>query len=318
LNTSWIRAADLLRPGDPRLADARNAGFTTAVTFPAQGIFAGQGAVINLGAGKAGEMVISSPAGLYLSMRPGGSGGGFPSSPMGVIAYIRQVYEDSRHYRTATDLYAKSPSGRQRPRYDRALEGVLEAPRVLLPVPRAIDIEPMIRFSAELKANSIFYGGHEAYRAADLLKRSGSPLLVSLKWPEKDRDGDPDEPVPIQQLELWDSAPSTPAVLAKAGVSFALYSDGIEKPRDVLKAVKRAIDAGLAPEAAVRAMTLSAAQIYGVSDRLGSIETGKIANLVVTRGNLFEDKTTVEYVFVDGVKFQPPAETPTAEEPSSR
>jgi hypothetical protein len=251
-------------------------------------------------------------------MQGGGSGGGFPSSPMGVIAYIRQVYTDAEHYRTANGVYAKNPSGMQRPRYDRALEGVLEPPRVLLPVSRAVDIERMIRFSAELKAKAVFYGGHEAYRAAELLRKSGIPLLVSLKWPERGRDADPNEPVPLQTLEVWDNAPSTPAALTSAGVPFAFYSDGIEKPRDVLKAVKRAIDAGLAPEAAVRAMTLSAAQIYGVSDRLGTIEKGKIANLVVTRGSLFEDTTTVEYVFVDGVKFQPPAEAATAEEPTAR
>jgi imidazolonepropionase-like amidohydrolase len=176
----------------------------------------------------------------------------------------------------------------------------------------------MIRFSAELKAKTIFYGGHEAYRSADLLKASGVPLLVSLKWPARDKDADPNEPVPIQELERWENAPSTPAALARAGVLFAFYSDGLEKPLDVVKAVKRAIDAGLPPEAALRAMTLSAAEMYGVADLLGSIDTGKIANLLVTRGNLFEDKTTIEHVFVDGVKFKPVAEGAAGEEQTSR
>ena len=317
-NTSWLRAADLVRPNNQRIADARNAGFTTAVSFPARGIFAGQGAVVNLGGERAGEMVVASPAGLYLRMASSGFGGGFPASSMGVIAYVRQIYLDAEHYRSARDVYAKTPSGMQRIHYDRALEGVLETPRVLLPVPRAIDIERMIRFSAELKTSTILYGGHEAYRSAGLLKDSAIPLLVSLKWPERSRDADPEEPVSLQELELREKAPSTPATLAKAGVPFAFYSDGIEKPRDVLKSVKRAIDAGLGAEAAVRAMTLAPAEFYGVADRLGSIGIGKIANLVVTRGNLFDDNTRVEYVFVDGVKFQPMAEAATAEEPASR
>jgi imidazolonepropionase-like amidohydrolase len=77
------------------------------------------------------------------------------------------------------------------------------------------------------------------------------------------------------------------------------------------QAVKKAIDAGLSREDAVRALTLSPAEIYGVADRIGSIEKGKIGNLVVTRGDLFDDRTKVEMIFVDGKKYVPaPAATP--------
>src|ERR1022692_64654 len=99
--------------------------------------------------------------------------------------------------------------------------------------------------------------------------------------------------VTLNQLEAIDQAPSVPAILQKAGVKFALYSDGLDQPRDLQRAVKKAIDAGLSREDAIRALTLSPAQIYGVADRLGSIEKGKIANLVVTKGELFDDRTTV-------------------------
>ena len=78
--------------------------------------------------------------------------------------------------------------------------------------------------------------------------------------------------------------------------------------------MKKAIDAGLSREDALRALTLSPAEIYGVADRLGSIEKGKIANLVVTRGDLFDDRTKVEMIFVDGRKYIPPPEaTPPAD-----
>ena len=108
-------------------------------------------------------------------------------------------------------------------------------------------------------------------------------------------------------------------MLARSGVKFALYSGGIDRRADLFRAVKRAIDAGLSPEDALRAMTLTPAEIYGVADRLGSIEKGKIANLVVTKGDLFEDKTEVKYVFVDGVKFEPVEEPPRRpDRPSAR
>jgi imidazolonepropionase-like amidohydrolase len=94
-------------------------------------------------------------------------------------------------------------------------------------------------------------------------------------------------------------------MLAKAGVKFGFYSDGVDTAPDLKKDLKKALDAGLSRADAVRALTLNVAEIYGVSDRLGSIDKGKIANLVVTKGDAFDDKTTVEYVFIDGRQFQP-------------
>jgi imidazolonepropionase-like amidohydrolase len=302
-NTSWLRAADMIGPTDRRIEDARSAGFTSAVTFPTSGIFAGQGAIINLAGEKAGQMVVASPAGLYLSLATR-SFGSFPGSMMGAIAYVRQIFLDAEHYRLEKDFYARHP-GTKRPAYDRAIEGMLDAPRVLLPAQRAIEVDRMVRFAAELKTGAVLYGGHEAYRAADVLRKSSMPLLVSLKWPERSRDANPDEIESLRTLELRDRAPSTPAALAKAGVRFAFYSDGTPNPRDLHKAVKRAIDAGLAPADAVRALTLSAAEIYGIADRLGSIEKGKIANLVVTDGQLFQDNTKIKYIFIDGAKYEP-------------
>ena len=108
----------------------------------------------------------------------------------------------------------------------------------------------------------------------------------------------------LRTLRFRDRAPSTPAALGKAGVKFAFYSGGIAAPKDILKAAKKSIDAGLAPDAALRAFTLSAAEIFDVADRLGSIESGKIANLVVTDGDLFEEKTKIKMVFVDGRRFE--------------
>jgi hypothetical protein len=129
-------------------------------------------------------------------------------------------------------------------------------------------------------------------------------VLVNLKWPEAEKDADPEDRPSLRTLRFRDRAPSSPAALAKAGVKFAFYSGGITAPKDALKAAKKSIDAGLAPDTALRALTLSAAEIFGVADRLGSIENGKIANLVVADGDLFEEKTKIKMVFVDGHKFE--------------
>ena len=166
----------------------------------------------------------------------------------------------------------------------------------------------MLRFAAELKQTAVLYGMHEGYRAGDLLKKSNATVLVSLKWPEKARDADPDEVDTFRTLETREKAPTAPMVLKQAGVKFAFYTDGVDASREIQRAVKKAIDSGLPREDAVRALTLSPAEIYGIADRLGSVEKGKIANLVVTRGEIFDDRSKVEMVFIDGVKHLPTPE----------
>ena len=316
--TSWVLAANEIDPSDHRIESVRSAGFTTTVTFPARGIFGGQGSIIDLASTeRAGEMVVVPAVGQYLAVSRGGGGfggfgAGFPNALMGYIAYIRQVYLDAEHYKLLNEAYAHSPRGMERPPYDRALEGVLESKRILLPANRVVEMDRMLRFAAELKQPVILYGLREAYRpeAAPLLKKYGSPALVSMHWTEAPRDPDPEADRTMRSLENVDQGPAAPGLLQKAGVPFALYTDGLDQPRDLQRAVKKAIDAGLARQDAIRALTLSPAEIYGVADRLGSIEVGKIANLVVTKGDLFDDHTQIEIIFVDGKQYKPAPEPP--------
>jgi hypothetical protein len=315
-NTSWVKAQDVVRSSERSIVSARNVGFTTAVTFPYTGIFAGQGAAINLAGEKPGQMVVAAPTGIYLSLTTR-TFNSFPGSLMGVIAYIRQVYLDADHYAAAQKAYAANPRGLRRPDYDRSLEGVLEAPRVLLPATRAVEAERMVRFAAELKRPAVLYGGHEFYRSAGTIKRAGLPVLIDLKWPERPRETDPERQDSLRTLEMREQAPSTPSILAKAGVRFAFYSGGVERPAEIRAAARRAIIAGLEESQALRALTLSPAEIYGFADRLGSIEAGKIANLVITDGNLFDESTKIKYVLIDGVKFEPTSEPPAPQAPSN-
>lgn len=306
--TSWLRAADLLDPADRRIEQIRSAGFTSVVAFPSNGIFAGEGAVLNLSGEKHGRMVVASPAGQYLTLATHGFGT-FPGSLMGVIAYIRQVSLDADHYRLELAAYQAHPAGHPRPGYDRAIEGLMESPRLLLPAENAIEVDRMLRFAAELKRPAVLYGCHGAWRDPARVAQAGIPILINLKWPERPKDADPDLEETYRTLEMRDRAPSTPAALQKAGALFAFYSGGTA-PKDLRKAIKRAIDAGLAEADALRALTLNAARIYGLSDRLGSIQPGKIANLVITKGSLFDEKTKIQYVFIDGVKYEPVPEGP--------
>jgi hypothetical protein len=307
---TWVKAADLVKPSDKRLETARSAGFTNAVTFPKQGLLAGHGAVINLGGEEAGEMVLDPSAGLYTTMTTGGFGS-FPGSLMGVMSYFRQIWIDADYYQKAKEAYAKDPAGIPRPAYDRALDGLLETHRMLLPATTRVQIDRMLRFGPEFKMPFVLYGGQEAFRCAEAIKQAGVPVILNVKWPVKERDSDPDDIPAMRVLELRDKAPTTPAALAAAGVKFAVSSDGIDTPKDIVKALKKSIDVGLKPADALRALTLSAAEIYGINGRLGSIEKGKIANIAVVRGDLFDEKSKIEMVIIDGRKYLPAPEAPT-------
>lgn len=320
--TPWENAADKLKTDDKRLESWRKAGFTAAVTSPDKGTFPGQAALINLAGGRPNQMVVKTPVALRVNlMTPPGGFRGFPSSLMGVLAYIKQVFLDAEHYGQAWQTYEAAPRGLERPAYDRSLAPIHQAVEsgwpVLIPATWAKEIQRALTLGETVKVNTLIYGVHQGYQAADALAAKNVPVLVSLKWPEKAKDADPEAEESLRALRFRDRAPSTPAVLHKAGVKFAFYSGGLTNPKTILKNARKAIEAGLPAEAALRAFTLSAAEIFGVSDRLGSLEVGKIANLTVTDGDLFAEKTKVKMVFIDGRKYEVrepsrPTEPPTA------
>jgi imidazolonepropionase-like amidohydrolase len=306
--TPWRSAADEANPGDPRVETWRSAGFTTVIAAPKGGMFPGQAAVLDLGGERAGDLVVKSPVAIPVSLQAPGGFRSFPGSQMGTIAYVRQVWLDTNWDTQAEAIYEKNPRGVERPEYDRsdsALAAALSKHAVvLIPGNTSLQIRRALRLAEEWKLNAVLYGVQMSYEVAPEIAAKKMPVLVVLKWPEAEKDSDPEATPSLRTLRFRDRAPSSPAALAKSGVKFAFYSGGITTPKDILPAVKKSIDAGLSPEAALRALTLSPAEIFGVSETLGSIENGKIANLVVTDGDLFDKKTKVKIVFVDGRKYE--------------
>jgi imidazolonepropionase-like amidohydrolase len=315
-STPWVQAADEFRADDRKIETWRNGGVTTVVTAPRGGVFPGQAAVVNLSGERREDAIVRSAAAVPLSMSPPGGGGSFPGSAMGVVAYVRQVFVDTRYGAESTRRYEQDPRGKARPEHDRtvlALQAALQTKvPFLLPAVNEMQIDRMIALAKEFDVPTVLYGVHEGYAAAARIARAKVPVLVSAKWPEKPKDADPDADELLETLELRDRAPGTPAALAAQSVPFAFYSDGLASPGEFLASVRKAVKAGLAADVALRALTLGAAQIYGVQDRLGSLEAGKIANVIVVQGDLLGDKSSVKHVFVDGRRFEVPADAGAA------
>jgi imidazolonepropionase-like amidohydrolase len=304
----WRVAADEIRTDDKRIETWRSAGFTTTLTVPEGGILAGQAAVLNLGGDRAGDYVVRVKASVPISFKPVGGFFGFPDSLMGTIAYVRQVYDDTAWYSQAEPAYESNPAKYERPSYDRTEVVMSEAERrneiVMLPANNSQQLLRALKLANEWKIRAVLYGGQQGYEVADALAAAKMPVLVNLKWPERGKDADPDADQTLRELRFRDRAPGTPAALAKASVKFGFYSGGLSGPKEILKNAKKAIDAGLSSDAALRAFTADSADILGLGDRMGSIVPGKIANLVVTDGDIFNEKTKVKHVFVDGRWFE--------------
>jgi len=300
------RAADAVKVDDAELTKLASAGITTVLALPSGDVISGQSALVNVAAPpedpqignivdqRRGLIVVKSPVALHVSIpnSPRVAGNSYPQSLMGVIAFVRQSFLDAQHY-----ALVKDPD-------DPALEAMQPFIARKLPVAfqanQTREILRVLKMAKELNIEPIVAGGRGASDLAADLKSQNVRVIYSLNYPQRPRALAPDADETLETLRDRADAPKTPGALAKAGVSFAFESAGLSDPKDFVKNAAKAIKAGLAEDAAVRALTLEAATIAGVADRLGSIEKGKIANLVVTDGNLFDERTKITRVFVAG------------------
>src|SRR5262249_12628192 len=212
-------------------------------------------------------LVVKAPVAIPLNLNPaGGFGSGFPDSKMGVLGYVHQVWLDVDWSTKAEVTYEKNPRGMARPRFDRTSSALADAledhPVVLVPANSSLELRRALvlvdrwKFT-DSKIATALIGGQMAYEVPEELAAKKIPVIISLKWPVAEKDADPDDVPSLRSLRFRDRAPSSPASLAKAGIKFAFTSDSITAPAEILKAVKKSIDAGLASDAALRALTLS-------------------------------------------------------------
>jgi hypothetical protein len=205
------------------------------------------------------------------------------------------------------ERYNRVKRGIERPEYDKKLSALQPALRGEVPVlfvaNNAGDVRRALMIAEEFKLRPIIAGSVEPDRSADMIKAKNVPVIVSVDFPRRAADMPDDEDEPLRLLKLRAEAPKGPAHLARAGVKFA-FTSGSLRPQDFLPGVQRAVENGLPKEEAIRALTINAAEILGAADQLGTIEEGKIANLVVTSGDLFARETRIRHLFIDGNEIE--------------
>ena len=298
-----VMVDDVIRPGGNEIEAARNAGITTALTLPRSGIWMGQSALINLAGESPQQMIVRSPVAMHVSFTPLRTG--YPGSLMGVFSALRQMLFDAQRYRDSMQIYERNPRGMRRPEVDKSLAALLPVLDGRMPVVMLANSEREIAraldLAEEFKLKAIIAGGREADRVADRLAKQNVPVLLSLNLPRRTTAALPEaDPEPLRVLRERVDAQQTAVKLARARVKFAFESGSISNMSDLLPNVAKVIANGLSADDALRAFTLWPAEILGAANQLGSIETGKIANLVLTRGNLFDRGSRVTQMFIDG------------------
>ena len=298
-----VMVEEVIRTGGDDIQSSRNVGITTALTLPRTGIWMGQSALINLAGDTPQQMIVRSPVAMHVGFTP--LRGTYPGSLMGVFAALRQMMLDAQRYRESMQIYERNPRGMRRPDTDRSLAALLPVLDGRMPVVMLADSEREISraldLATEFKLRLIIAGGREADRVAERLAKQHVPVLLSLNLPRRTTAAIPEaDPEPMRVLRERVEAQQTAGKLAKAGVRFAFESGSLTNISDLMVNAQRVIENGLPAADAVRAFTIWPAQILGVENQLGSIETGKIANLTVTRGDLFARDTRVAHVFIDG------------------
>src|SRR5579863_9482 len=160
----------------------------------------------------------------------------FPNSLMGSIAYVRQVFIDTRWYQDAESVYDAHPAGVEHPPYDRTEAVVGEALKsnepILLPANDRLAIYRAIRLAQEWQIHAAMYGAQNGYELSSEIAASKMPVFVNVNWPHMEKGADESQ-ITLRELRFWDRAPSTPAALSKAGVMYASYSGGVKDPKEI-------------------------------------------------------------------------------------
>ncbi len=285
-----FNVAEGINPASTLIPITRIAGVTTTLAVPAEGLIRGQAVLIDLDGATLEAMLVKSPVAMVaeLSARTKDAGGG--GSRAGASERLRRVLDDALEYRRRKGDWARAQMHPLvAPAADLAALGpVLSGDLPLIVVAnRRSDIETALRLAREYHLKLILAGAAEGWEIAGVIAGARVPVLVQ----------------PLDNVPSYDALGvryENAALLARAGVKVALLETDTHNARNLRQQAGNAVSNGMTWDQALRAVTLSPAEIFGVAERYGSLEPGKVANVVVWSGDPFELGTLVEHVYIRG------------------
>jgi imidazolonepropionase-like amidohydrolase len=295
---------DGFNPASVLLAPARNEGITTVGVVPSGGLIAGQAAMIDLVSGTVTDMVRRAPVAMVATMTPPGGQGDVPASRGELQVRLREILTDVRAYQRNRAAYERNAS-RELAVSRADLEALIPVLQGRVPMmiaaDRASDIDAALRLSREFGFRLIIAGGAEAWQVADRLKAAGVPVLTGAM-----------NNIPTGFTTLGTRQENV-GLLRRAGVAVVVIGNaggGDEEAfnvRNVRYEAGNAVAYGATWDDALRALTLTPAEVFGVADRVGSLTPGKDANVVVWNGDPFEFMTEAERVYIRGRSVKSPS-----------
>jgi len=306
-----VVAATAVSPSSEHIPVTRASGITEVLTVPdsggfdsggARGVIGGQASAIHLSGWTINDMLIKKSVAMVISWpvietrtfdfatfsrkeKP------FTEAKQEYEKQVNELtdyLERARHYAQA--MGHGGPSDFHR---DLKLEALAPVVRGQLPVlvfaNRARDIRNAVEFCDKQKLKMILAGGEEAYKVKDLLRSKGIPVILR-----------PMLSLPMDEDDAYDRLLSQPAELAAAGVKFAFGSFDNSFARRLGQQAANAVAYGLPYDEALKAVTVYPAEIFGVADQVGTLQTGKVANIIVTNGDPLELTTEVKFLFIKG------------------
>ncbi len=284
-----FNVAEGINPASQLIAVTRIEGITTTLASPGGHLVSGQAVLIDLAGATIEDMIAQSPVAMVadLSERAKDEGGG---TRAGAAQRLRAAFRDALEYeRRKTDFTRAQMQPLSASAAD--FEALLPVLRGQLPLiiiaNRRSDIETALRIAREFKLRLVLAGAQEAWQLAPIIASAGVPVLVQ----------------PLDNVPSYDALGvryENAAVLARAGVKVVLLETDTHNSRNLRQQAGNAVSYGMTWDQALRAITLSPAEVFGVASRYGSLEPGKVANVVVWSGDPFEFSTAVEHVYIRG------------------
>lgn len=291
----------------PNLTSLRKAGITAGLFAPKEGIIKGTSVLAMTADSPLSANLLRSDAAMHVRLTVSRSRGAssYPSSPMGAVALARQTFLDTQWYDSALRAYRSAPD-LPKPETDSSLETIHEhIANGKLFIFDTLNEQYSLRadsFAKEFGLKAILKGSGQEYQLLDQISKTGRTIILPLNFPKPPNVATLEAALDTELEELmhWELAPENPARLDRAGVSFVLTSSGLGEPSELLGQVRKAIGRGLDPNKALAALTTKPAEILGVADQIGKIRSGYWANFIVASGDLWDEKTRIEEVWVRG------------------